>query len=422
MRKALATLAVVAVAVLLSSALQANFTMFDLAKDSMFIARGEFTSLDRTAAGDRLTLRCDEMIKGELADGTEVTLEAFEPAPADEALGREVIVCFNLIKGKHLFLYHPFAQRSFIFETDDVAAKGLDQNEQSIRNFMAINEPHTEVIISELQKRLELGLAYEGQYDAPLIDQWRAELVRQASWAGTRAAKDAAKALVEHALFKDTVTLDDLHAIGQLVPQSAVGTLERAYMLELIRNEVSAHPNFDAQMVMLSEETFDACVGKLSNLMAQVENRELVLSEVGALATNRNLTVRTRVNALQMLEVLKDKAGLPYVQNAISGELDNPETFEKDVLRRAFMALRSTPDVTNIDVITASLESDIFEASWELQQRAWVAYAMIDTTATNAKIESECTASEDLARRRFFKKLLPAYKMARKLMIIHNED
>ena len=69
MRKAIATLAVITVMTLVSTALQANFTMFDMAKDSMYIVRGEYTGLERTQKGDRLTLRCDVIIKGDLVVG-----------------------------------------------------------------------------------------------------------------------------------------------------------------------------------------------------------------------------------------------------------------------------------------------------------------------------------------------------------------
>ncbi|MCA8913129.1 MAG: hypothetical protein KDB82_15620 [Planctomycetes bacterium] len=426
MRKAIATLAVVTVAVLLSSALQANFTMFDLAKDSMFIARGEFTSLNRTAAGDRLTLRCDELIKGDLAAGSEVTLEAFEPAPADEALGREVIVCFNLINGKHYFLYHPFAQRSFTFGDgpDDQVPNALDQDEQSIRNFMAINAPHQEVILTELRKRLEMqDSGYEGEYDKALINEWKAELLKQVTWAGTRAAKDAAKALVEHKLFKGTCTVDELRAVGQQVTHSQVGSLERAYELELIRQEPSAHPTLEEQLNMLREETSQSCVGKLSSLMNQVENREAVLAGVGMMAQDANMPAQSRVNALQMLQALKDTAGLPYVHAAIQGELERGPDANKDVLRRAFSALRSTPSETNVDIIEASLDSDYVKESWELQQRAWVAYAMIDSEETNATITAKCNESfSNKGLHKFFQKLLPTNKIIRKLIIIHPED
>lgn len=422
MRKAIATLAVVTVAVLLSSALQANFTVFDLAKDSMFIARGEFTSLDRTAMGDRLTLRCDELIKGDLAAGTEVTLEAFEPAPADEALGREVIVCFNLINGRHLFLYHPYAQRSFMFETDDVAANGLDQNEQAIRNFMAINELHQDVILTELLKRLERQDAgYEGEYEKAIINEWKAELMNQAGWAGTRAAKDAVKALVEHDLFKGTLSVDELRLMGTLLPHSAAGTLERAYMLELVRTEQSAHPIFEEQLIMLREETSQSCVGKLANLMLQVENRELVITSVGEIAADPAAASQTRVNALQMLEALKDTSGLPFVHAALQGELEGG-VFDKEILRRGLMALRTTPDETNADVLLGLLENEVFQNSWELQQRAWVAYSMIDSNATNATLRNKWSEAETKGLRRFFQKLLPENKIIRKLMMIHRED
>ena len=424
MRKVIATMAVMAASVLLSSALHANFTMFDLAKDSMYIARGEFSSLERTATGDRLTLRCDEVIKGDLAAGAEVTLEAFEPAPADEALGREVIVCFNLVNGNHYFLYHPFAYRSFIFETDDAAANGLDQNEQSIRNFMAINAPHQDKILSELQKRLELDdQGYEGKYDAALLDQWRDELLVQAGWSGTRAAKDAVKALVEHELFKGSLTLGQIQQVADGLADSQVGTLERSYMLELVRNYPETHPELPVLMAILQEETSQACVGKLSNLMLQVEDREAVLVGVGEMATNANgvYDAQARINALQMLEALKDTDGLSYVHAALLGELENFD-FNKDIIRRAFRALRSTPDATSVAVLNTCLEHSVVTESPELTKRAWIAYAMIDTPDTNVELLRQYRYAENEVTKTFFQRLLPENKILRKLIMVHKED
>jgi hypothetical protein len=409
-------------ATLLAGALHANFTMFDLAKDSMFIVRGEFSGLERTPAGDKLTIRCDEVIKGDLEAGTAVVLEAFEPAPADEALGREVIVCFNLINGKHYFLNHPFAQRSFVFETDDVATDGLDRNEQSLRAFMAINEPHTELIQTELRKRLELEtMDYAGEYPEPLIFSWKDELLRQAAWSGTRAARDAAKALVDHDLFKGKATIADIDAVGALVPFSAIGDIERAYMLEFIRQQPSAHPSLDVQLKMLHEETSQACVGKLSNLMLQIENREAVLTAVGAMATDRGIQSRSRVNALQMLQALADVNGLPHVHAAITAELE-AETFDKEVLRRAFSALRSTPDAASTDNLEQYIAHPVVAESWELTQRAWVAYSMINSEHTNQKLRDMYNSAPNPAAKRLYQKLLPENQIIRKLMIIHRED
>lgn len=422
MRKAIATFAVLMLTVLLSSALHANFTMFDLAKDSMFIARGEFTSLERTNVGDRMTLRCDEVIKGNLLPGAEVTLEAFEPAPADEGLGREVIVCFNLVNGKHYFLNHPFAWRSFIFETDDVAANGLNQNELALRNFLAINAPYQAEIEQQLRRRLELeNLGFMGEFNADLMSAWKAELLNQVAWAGTRAARDAAKAMVEHPLFKGTLSIAEIERVGSLLPASAAGDIERAYMLELVRNTNSAHPAFNLQIQMLLEETSQACVGKLSNLMLAVENRQNVLERLGTIATDRGLPAQSRVNALQVLQALKDTDGLPWVHQAIIGELEAPD-FHKEVMRRALSALRSTPDASNVPVLNLCIESSIFAESWELTQRAWIAYAMVDNGETNATIRSKYASAQTKGMKFFFQKLLPENKIIRKLMLVHKED
>ncbi|MCB9934141.1 MAG: hypothetical protein H6840_00485 [Planctomycetes bacterium] len=408
--------------VLLSSALHANFTLFDMAKDSMFIARGEFTSLERTKIGDRMTLRCDEVIKGSLNEGEEVTLEAFEPAPADEGLGREVIVCFNRINGQFYFVNHPFAWRSFVFETEDVAADGLDRNEQALRNFLAINAPHQATIEAELRRRLELeSMAYPGKFEQSLLDAWKAELLNQVSWAGTRAARDAAKALVEHQLFKGTLSVSEIERVGALLPASAPGEIERAYMLELVRNQNSAHPAFNLQVEMLMQETSQACVGKLSNLMLAVEDRQMVLERVGTLAADRSQAPQVRVNALQILEALKDTDGLAWVHQAVTGELE-AQDFNKDVMRRALRALRSTPDASNVPVLDLCISNPIFVESWELTQRAWIAYAMVDSDETNAKLFSKFMSAESRGLKFFFQKLLPENKIIRKLMIVHKED
>ncbi|MCB9893891.1 MAG: hypothetical protein H6839_05560 [Planctomycetes bacterium] len=427
MRKAIATLAVITVMTLVSTALQANFTMFDMAKDSMYIVRGEYTGLERTQMGDRLTLRCDVIIKGDLLIGQEIKIEPFEPAPADAALGREVIACFNLIDQKamtYAYFNHPFAWRSFIFEDSDMdsAPNGLEKNEQALRNFLAINAPHEAEIYAEWMKRVERqDMGYEGKFAKSLIDEWKAELLKQLTWSGTRAAFDAAKALCEHDLFKGQLTVAELQLIGAHVPQSAAGTLERSYELELIRNENSAHPDFATQMMMLREETSEACVGKLSNLMLAVEDRQQVLETVGTLADNRNEPAQARINALQILQALKDPEGLLYVHAALLGELEAPDT-NKDVMRRGLSALRSTPDASSAPVLDTLINSEYVSSSWELTQRAWVAYSMIDTTDTNAAVRAKFNAAETQGLKFFFQKLLPENKIIRKLMIIHKED
>ena len=390
MRKTISTLAVVLATVVAANALHAHLTLFDLAKDSQYIVRGEFTGLERTINGDRLSLRCDEVIRGDLPEGLTVTLEAFEPAPADEALGREVIVCYYVVDGRNLFLYHPFAVRSFMFEDFDVAPNGLDQNEQALRNFMEINSFHQAEIAAELLKRGEYQtMAYEGEYAQPLIDEWKAELLKQLTWSGTRAAFDASKALCEHDLFRGQLTVAELQTIGAHVALSAPGTLERSYQIELIRNEVSAHPDFNTQIQMMREETSQACVGKLSNLMNSVEDKLMVIERVGTIAIDRgNETAQARINALQILQALKNTDGLPYVHQALLGELESEDT-NKDVMRRGFSALRWTPDASSIPVLDTLLTSTYVSESWELTQRAWIAYSMIDTTETNNRLRTK---------------------------------
>lgn len=422
MQKIIATVAVMMLMTVLAGTVHANFTIFDLSKDSMVIARGEFTGLQRTTMGDRLTLRCDEVIMGSVAAGENIALEPFEFAGSDAALGRDVIVFCYPAEGKYYYMNHPYTWRSYIFETDDEAADGLDRNEQAIRNFLAINAPHADVILAQLCERLEsMDMAFAGVYDASLINEWKAELLIQAGWAGTRASKDAAKALCESELFKGTLTEPELMLIGSLLPSSAVGTLERSYMLELVRTQTSAHPGFPTLVNMMREETSQACVGKLSNLMSVVEDRQMVLETVGTIATNRLEVPQARVNALQTLQALADTDGLPHVHAAIVGELEATD-FNKDVMRRALSALRSTPDSSSVPVLNLCLGNGIFQESWELQQRAWVAYAMVDSKETNDKLLQNFLNADTAGKQFWFKKLLPENQIIRKLIIIHHED
>lgn len=423
MQKALNIFAVAMGAALLGGVLQANVTVFDMAKDSMFITRGEFVGLERTGVGDKLTLRCDTMIKGSLATGTEVTLEAFEPAAADAALGRDVIVGFNLINGKHYFQHHPFAQRgAFYFETDDKHADGLAWTERALRNFIAINEPHKAEIEAELRKRLQYQNAgYEGEFAAPLINAWKAELLVQASWKDTWAARDAAKALVDHALFKGQCSVAELQQVGGLVPQSEIGSICRAYMLELIRNEPSAYPGLPVLFAMVAEETSQACVGKLSNLLLVAEDRAAVLGRMGELINAEGSSAQVRCNALQILQAIKDKAGLPHVHAAITAEMNRGGDHSKPVLRRAFDALKAMADAQNITLIETFLAGEIAAGSWEMTRHAWVAYAMVDSTATNQKMNQLYSAEQNPAKKKFFQAMLPQNKVYRELLIIHPE-
>jgi len=424
MRKVLNILAVALGTTLLGGALQANFTTFDMAKDAMYITRGEFVGLERTGLGDRLTVRCDTMIKGQLAAGTEVVLEAFEPAPADQALGRDVIVAFNLINGKHYFINHPFAQRgAFYFETDDKAADGLAQTERALRNLILINEPHKAEIEAELRKRLQYQNAgYEGEYAAPLVNAWKAELLLQASWKDTWAARDAVKALVDHQIFKGQCTVAELQQVGGLVAQSEVGSICRAYMLELIRNEATAHPSLPVLCAMVAEETSQACVGKLSNLLLVAEDRATVLNRMGAFINDAGSSVQVRCNALQILQAIKDHNSLPLVHGAITAEVNRGEDCSKPVLRRAFEALKAMPDTQNVTALETFLAGEVAAASWEMTRHAWVALAMVDSTETNQKVITQFKNAENEGKKKFFQTLLPNNKVYRELVIIHPES
>ncbi len=211
MRKVLYSLATMTALALMASPCFAGFTLFDTAKDTMFIGRGEFTSLERTNKGDRLVFRCDTAIKGSISG--EVTLEPFEVANADAALGREAIVGFDLINGKYYFSSTNL--RRGVFMQED----GIEQCELALKSLVAINGPYQPLIESELRKRLEYqSLAYEGEFPAELMDAWKVELVKQCKLHGSAAARDAAKCLFEHNLFKGKVTLADLQKVALEVP------------------------------------------------------------------------------------------------------------------------------------------------------------------------------------------------------------
>jgi hypothetical protein len=421
MIRSLKALAVVAVIALFAQVASAGFTLFDLAKDAMFIARGEFTSLERTSQGDRLVLRCDKMIKGDRPAGGVVTLEPFEVAPADVALGRDVIVGFNYVNGKYYFNLHPFSWRSFYFNDSDSHPDGLNLNEQALRRFIDINRPHQSLIQRELERRLELESAgYAGDYTKELLDEWQEELMVQMSWAGTIAARDAAKALCEHALFGRRATVEQLRQVGKLLPSSKVGSIERSYMLELVRNEISAHPPVETLIAMMREETFDACVGKLANLFLAVENRTALLEQIGGIAENREEATQVRVNALQVLGALRDVAALPFVHNALIGEQEMGEEFDKNVVRGVLKAMRSLPDTSSESVLEAYMEDPQCAASWELTRRTWIAYSMIDSERTNERVKAKALAETHPHYFRFYARLLNPIN--RQLILVFNED
>lgn len=422
MKKTLATLAAL---VLCAQTASAAFTLYDLARDSMYVARGEFIELERTAGGDRLHLRCDKMLKGDMAPGAEVILEAFEPAPADSALGRDVLVGFNLINGKYYFNLHPYAWRSFYFEESDPAPNGMNQNEECLTRFIDINRPHKATIESELRKRLELQtLEYEGQFSNELINEWKAELLAQMARPGTVAARDAAKAFIDHTLFRNTLTVEEMRYVGSLLKASNPGTLERSYMLEIVRNEASAHPSLAVMVGMLREETADYCVGKLSNLFSAVEDRAKVIGTVGAMAADSTESVQVRINALQTLAAMGDVSAVAFVQSALTGEMERGGDFNKNIVRGSLKALRRLSSESSTELLEAYIATEQCSASWELTRRAWIAYAMIDSNATNTKIRQvfDATPKTEVAKRKFFGRLLDINKINRELLMVFNED
>jgi hypothetical protein len=445
MKKILATLAAAIALSLFAQSGHAAFTLYDLARDSMYIARGEFVSLQRTGEGDLLTLRCNTWIKnwsGEaLEQGAEVVLQPFEQHHADGALGRDVIVGFNLINGKYYFNNSPFAWRSFYFENSDHAVDGLARNEQALRNFVDINRPYDEGIRAELGKRLIMqSLQYEGEWDEDrfpgLKDAWTTELLNQMGWAGTVAARDAAKAFVDHPVFRWTLSETQMQQVGTLLKSSQSGSLERSYMLEIVRRDTAAHPSLNTMMGMLREETMDFCVGKLSALIFQHADREAVISAVGDMAVQRENT-QARINALQTLAALADNTALPYVHSILATEQamgNDKEKFDKDAVRGALKALKKMRDTSSEAVLEAYLASEQCKASRELTKRAWIAYSLIDSNNTNARIATEFNTEKnrgemtDKGHVRFLAMLLPGtaenptQKIKREIIQVFNED
>jgi hypothetical protein len=411
-----------AVALMVAFAGAAHAVMLvDLAKDSPELVRGEFTGLERTVKGDRMQLRIDTVLKGTKKPGDVVWIEPYEPAYSDRALGEDAIVGFYESSGKYYFIWHPVADRAVIMQFTDHAADGLNQNEQALRRFLAINEPHDELIHREVMRRYELqDLSYPGEFPQDLLDAWKAELLHQMAWRGTVAARDAAKAFVDHPHFRHTLTKEELRYVGSLVAASQPGSIERGYILEIIRNEFSAHPELSVLDRVLREETSTAVVGKLTNIYNAVQDRAEVLTRLGKIAADREEQSRVRQNALQVLAGLADVDGISWVHQTLMAEMEAGEEFDKGVLRRVFMALDRTRHASSTEVLEAFFETDMCKDSWELTRRAWRAYSLIDTRRTNNRIREEFHAREVPGQKRFFGHL--TNEITRELIMIHNED
>ena len=413
MRKMIFSLATMVGLALMASPCLAGFTLFDTAKDSMFIGRGEFTSLERTLKGDRLVFRCDTALKGNVTG--EVTLEPFEIAPADAALGREAIVGFQLINGKYYFAY----QRRGVFMAED----NLNSCDKALRDFIAVNAPHQPLIEGELRKRLEYqNLQYEGEYPADLMQAWRSTLVRQCSYHNSVAARDAAKVLFEHALFKGQASLAEIQKVAAEIPATPQGTTERAYMLLLVRSQASAHPAYETLISMLNEETADYNVGHIADYLL-VKDRGQVFETLRGILTSPASTSQQMVNALQVLQAFKDAHGLVIVRDAlIAQQSKGVEGFDKNVTRRALLAMRDTPDASSVDVIVAFYNSEICTAKFEFQKRALQALAVIDTDYTNNFVRHVVQTTKVEALKQFAKALLPENKSYRAVVTVPNED
>lgn len=416
MRKVIYSLAMMTALSLMASPCFAGFTLFDTAKDTMFIGRGEFTSLERTNKGDRLVFRCDTAIKGSISG--EVTLEPFEVAPADAALGREAIVGFDLINGKYYFSSTNL--RRGVFMQED----GINDCETALKALVAVNAPFQPIIESELRKRLEYQtLAYEGEFPAELIDAWKLELIKQCRLHGSAAARDAAKCLFEHNLFKGKVTLADMQKVAVEVPLTPAGSTERSFMILVIRNENSVHPDFETLLTMLKQETADFNVGRIAELF-NAKDHNMVFGAMDVIVKDTNATEQQQVNALQVLQAFRQVSTLPTVRFALKAQQDaGVSGMRKNVARRALLALRDIPDASSVAALTAFLVSDVCVKKFEFQKRAFLALSVIDNDETNSMIRTKFAASKDNpALKQFLRGLLPENKDWRLAVIVHNED
>jgi hypothetical protein len=420
MTRLMTTMLTTALAVMFASSVH-GIHLFDLAKDSHELVRGEFTALERTPLGDRLELRVDRVLNGTKSVGDRVWIEPYEPAYADRALGQDALVGFYESGGKYYLVWHPFSDRSVIMEMTDHAENGLDLNEQALNRFLQINQPYAELIRSEVMLRFEYeDLSYPGEFPQELINEWKAELLHQMSWRGTVAARDAAKAFVDHPLFRYSLTVDELRYVGGLVANSYPSTIERGYMLEVIRNEFSAHPSLPVLLDILREDRNTAVVGKLANIFNAVPDRGEVLTRLGSLASDRNQPRQVRCNALQVLGALADVEGIHWLHQTLMAEMEAGESFDKPVMRRLMMAYDATRDESSVEMLEVFFEIDICKNSWELTRRAWRAYSLIDSERTNARIRAEYRDRTELRDKRFFGHLFNA--VTRELIMIHNED
>jgi hypothetical protein len=397
----------------------AGYTLFDTAKDSMFVGKGEFVALQRTPDGDRLTLRVSEWLKGEMPGASvNVVIEPFDKAYNDAAIGQKAIVGFNQVNGK---FYTPFASRSIFLAHENLAAC-----EDALRGLCAINKPYDAVIKQELRKRLEYrSLAYEGDFSGQpeLLAQWREELIRHTGLVASDACRDALKCFWEHEFFKNTLTRDEKARIAKNLPRTSPGVRadvnERSFMILLLREDKDLLPDIDTQFRMLAEEVADFNVSRLAETMQHFD-RGQVLARLGEMLKNRELTAQQRDNAALVLLALKDKKGLPLLREVLASESTGAFKPERQVVRRVLMAMREIPDASNTGALEAFLATDFARKSREFRQHAIAAYAMVDSAETNKRLGEWLNAADNDADRAFFRNMLD--KERRAIVVIHRED
>lgn len=403
---------------LFSGSLSAAYTLFDTAKDSDWIVRGRFTALERTDTGDRLTFRIDSQIKGEFA-AQEVVIEPVDAQNNDAALGQEAIVGLFERNGR----YHAAWGHRGIY----LSFEGIDACEDAIRGLLAVNDEYPEAVDAARWQE-------EPEVPSELLARWKGELVRHCGLQNSSAAHDAAKALFEHPTFKGCLTDDDLAALGELVPTTPPNSIERSYMILLIRNHPQVHPTFEQQVAMLENEKPGGIgVGRVAELMDALDIEGEVVPVLGEMLSARRYDGSAATSSVMKQNILhvfqafgigkRTKAALPYIHAVLAEETaKGPGLYDKGVVRFALIALRDTPDASNTSPVESFLGTDISDQSWELQRRALAAFANIDSEYTNSLIRTWFEKASEDGRRQFLYNLLEENKDRRSIVLIFNED
>lgn len=422
MKKLMTSLGILLAGGLMAGQLHAGFTLFDTAKDSGYIARGRFISLERTANGDRLTFRVETQIKGTLTQ-EDVVIEPFSKAFEDAAVGQEAIVGLARSKVDQKYRF-PWGSRSVF-----LAHHNLQHCQTALQRLVDINANYEAAIAAELAKRAEYqDASYQGDFPQALLDAWRDELLYQVSLTGSEAAKLAAQTLFQHPMFMGTVSASQLaQHVAPRVKLSPQGTMERAYLTMLIGNHTGLHPTMDELFTMLDQETGQGeiwCAGHIGGML-KLKPRVEVVNRLVALISGQTSS-QQKLNALKVCEALRDVTTLPAIRGLILGQQELGIEADKPVLRGAFDVLRHTPHTSSAPALLAFMDSDVCKQDknpqswWEFTRRALLAYAMINSPQTNAQVREWYLESEG-GRRQFLRFLIEENKDWRPVVMIFAE-